>query len=105
MYREKSRERRARKTLIKAGFIKDFYYIKEVLESCRNCSSTQPALKAYMWGFKRLDLMMEWMLEGKDELSGCHIRDMCISYRNRLRDVYSSVLDEVAESHGMQAGM
>lgn len=101
MQKQKIYERRAKRILVKSGFIQDFYYIKKVLESFKTCSRVMLTFQTYLWGRERLSTIRDQILEKhKEGLVACHIRILCDSYIRQVSDIDYEVRHTLYRRYG-----
>ena len=85
-FKKQTKEEKAREILKKNNWFRDFYYVKKVIESCKNddiklsegmvFNGTSAIINARKWGFGLLDKKFQ------------NIADKYLEYRNEIFDIF-----------------
>lgn len=97
-------ENKARQILIENNWFRDYYYIKQVIESCENdvliTNGTRNPIKTVMnarkWGFERLRTKEDNL---RNKYSGLEytIECICYYYTKDLRNIFENTFNKISD--------
>ena len=93
------RQNKARRIMVKSGWIEKYYYIFKVIKSCESSNNIQTTIKARKWGLDILrrdyDLICKTPKAKKVQ---SELYDIFFAYTETLYDYYNEVFDKVVDN-------
>jgi hypothetical protein len=98
------KENKAREILIENNWFRDYYYIKQVIESCENdvliTNGTRNPIKSVMnarkWGFNHLCKVKDKLCDKYPKLRNA-IEEIYYGYTEELRDIFENTFDKISD--------
>jgi hypothetical protein len=97
-------ENKARQILIENNWFRDYYYIKQVIESCENdvlitngtCNPIKTVMNARKWGFNHLRNEKDELCDKYPKLKET-IQSIYFRYTEDLRDIFENTFNKISD--------
>ena len=93
------RKNKARKIMVKSGWIEKYYYILKVIKSCESSNNIQTTIKARKWGLdilrKDYDVICKMPKAKKVQ---AELYEIFFDYTETLYDTYNEVFNKVVDN-------